>query len=71
MNYSKSLLISILIIILFSSSSFSLDENQQKIEIEWIHGDEAAKIFALPYYKWLDNNKLIIFDQNKSEEELG
>jgi dipeptidyl-peptidase-4 len=49
--------------------SFAFSQDKRDIDVEWIYGDEAAKAQAIPQFTWLDNNKALLLDMHKPEED--
>jgi len=67
MLFAKIILNLIFLLGFLISNCFCIAGTQSNIDIEWIHSDEVGKIFSLPRYKWLNNNKAIIFNQNEKQ----
>jgi len=41
----------------------------KEIDIEWIWGEEAARVQSVPRFTWLDTNKAILLDTHRPKEE--
>ena len=45
--------------------SFLFAQEKQKITLEWLHSSKPRQYTALPAHVWLNNGKLILFDNRK------
>lgn len=53
----------------FLLCSIAFSQEKKDIDVEWLYGEEAAKAQALPLFTWLDNNKALLLDMHKPEDE--
>jgi len=51
------------------SFSFLFAQDKQKITLEWIHSNQPGQYTRLPSHFWLNNSKLILFDNRKPVDE--
>jgi len=49
--------------------SFLFGQEKKDIDVEWLWGEEAARVQAVPQFTWLDNNKALILDMHKLQDE--
>jgi dipeptidyl-peptidase-4 len=54
---------------IFVLCSFVLSQDKKEIDVEWLYGEEAGKVQAVPIFTWLDNNKAMLLDMHKPKEE--
>jgi dipeptidyl-peptidase 4 len=68
MNNQKSGVVLALMIVLTVIGTGSV-RGQEKREItpEWIFSDEAENITAVPFFKWLDDGKLLLYDKRDEQ----
>lgn len=64
----KRYFIAISVVILFFSS-FVLAQDNEEITVEWIHSDKSAEISALPFFTWLNDGSVFLYDNRKAPED--
>jgi dipeptidyl-peptidase-4 len=68
MKYSRLRFISVFIFcIAFIQNTYAPAQEKHEVTVEWIYGDEARKISAVPAFTWLNNDQALIYDSRNPE----
>ena len=46
-----------------------MSQEKKAIDVEWLWGEEVARVQAVPQFIWLDNNTALLLDTHKPKEE--